>query len=68
MTHCDSNPTHPPALYVFTVAAVDAVITPLCEDCLIARVAAAVEHHENFHAGTIDAVFPQRWVLGAAPS
>ena len=64
MTHCDSNPTHPPALYVFTLAAPDAVLTPLCEDCIKHRIEAAVDHQEHFQAGTIDAVFPRRWVLG----
>lgn len=62
--HCDSNPTHPPARYVFTTPAPDAVLTPLCQDCLVTRVAAAVDHGEHFQAGTIDAVFPRRWMLG----
>jgi hypothetical protein len=65
--HCEANPLHPPAGFLFTTAAVDSPVTPLCEDCLKARVAAAVDHGEDFQAGTLEAIFPTRWVVGASP-
>ena len=63
MNHCDSNPTHAPAVATFrTTNNGDAVETPLCDACLRPRITAALDNGEAFTVSTILAT-PRRRVI-----
>jgi hypothetical protein len=52
--HCDSNPTHAPAVGTFrTTSNGDAVEMPLCDDCLRHRITAGLDNGEGFTVSTI---------------
>ncbi len=65
MSHCDSNPLHPPPVGTFvTTSNGDAVETPLCDDCIRHRIDSALGNGEAFTVTTpVQVATPRRRVI-----